>query len=246
MSGISVAEYIRRRRLSQAAFDIQKGNERIIDIALKYGYESQPSFTRAFKELHGTTPSSAQKINIALKAYPPISFVLTIKGVNELNYRIEEKESFQIMGLSGYESEELVEWKPGKSITPLWKEFVDKYMTHVGNFETAPFWQVGAYWFQSNDGKTKAVIGAEYKGEKPVGIEVSVETIPAATWAVFTIRSSTGNKEANAAISRVVTEWFPASQYKRNKDVPFLDVYPWGDVNSEDYLWELWFPVLDK
>lgn len=106
MAGVPISEYIRRRRLSQAVFDIQNGTGKIIDIALKYGYESPTAFTRAFKALHGVTPFSAQKSGTPLKTYLPITFVLTIKGVNEMHFRIEKKGSFQIMGLSGYDSAE--------------------------------------------------------------------------------------------------------------------------------------------
>lgn len=101
MVGVSVTEYIRRRRLSQAVFDIQNGNDKIIDIALTYGYESPTAFTRAFKELHGTPPLAVRKSGVPLKTYPPISFVLTIKGVEELNFRIEQRDSFRIIGPKG-------------------------------------------------------------------------------------------------------------------------------------------------
>ena len=91
LAGMSISEYIRRRRLSQAAFDIQGGGEKIIDIALKYCYESPTTFARAFRELHGTSPSSARKASVSLKTYPPISFILTIKGANEMKHRIEKR-----------------------------------------------------------------------------------------------------------------------------------------------------------
>ena len=94
------------------------------------------------------------------------------------------------------------------------------------NYYTAPFWQVGAYNFQSNGGQIKVIIGAEYRGKKPDGM--SVETIPAATWAVFTITSPTGIDYVPAAYTRIVTEWFPASQYERDESVPSLEVFPNG------------------
>ncbi|MCL2774145.1 MAG: AraC family transcriptional regulator [Oscillospiraceae bacterium] len=126
VSGMSVSEYIRRRRLSQAALDIQCGDEKIIDIALKYGYESQAAFNRAFKEMHGQKPLSARKNSVSLKIYPKISFALIIKGVNEMNFRIEKKDSFQIMGLSGYVGE-CIEVKPGVWSDTLWNEFLNDY-----------------------------------------------------------------------------------------------------------------------
>ena len=106
LTGMSLSEHIRRRRLSQAVFDLQNSNEKIVDIALKYGYESPATFTRAFRELHGVTPSSVRKTSVPLKTYPPITFLLTVKGVTGMEFRIEKKECFQIMGLSGYDTAE--------------------------------------------------------------------------------------------------------------------------------------------
>ena len=253
MAGMSVSEYIRRRRLSQAVFDIQSGKEKIIDIALKYCYESPTTFARAFKGLHGTTPISARKTGKTLKTYLPISFVLTIKGVNEMEFRIEEMGSFTIMGLSGH-SKDNTPWEE-----TLWAEFLDggsgKYgsgsfnqaLLNKGNpnYYTAPFWQVGAYDFQSYDGKTPLIIGAEYKGSTPDIKNLSFKTIPAATWAVFPIRGETGPAAYDAAYTRIFTEWFPQSGYARNESVPHLDIYPGGKID-ENYVWELWFPVTKK
>jgi len=257
MAGMSVSEYIRRRRLSQAVFDIQNSNEKIIDIALKYCYESPTTFTRAFKELHGATPVSARKESVSLKTYPPISFILTIKGVNEMDFRIEKKESFQIMGLEGYtsfdENCQEEQWKDS-----LWGQFLDggdgpdgsgtfnQALWNQGNpsYYTEPFWQVGAYEFHSVDGRTPTIIGAQYKGTKPCIDNLSMKTIPEATWAVFTFKGETGSK-VGEAITRIITEWFPQSQYIRNENVPMLDSYPDGQID-ENYEWEIWMPVVGK
>lgn len=98
MTGVSISEYIRRRRLSNAVFDIRRGEDKIIDVALKYCYESPSTFARAFKELHGVTPLAARKSGTSLVMYPPISFELTIKGVSEMRFRIEKREAFDIVG----------------------------------------------------------------------------------------------------------------------------------------------------
>lgn len=257
MTGTSVSEYIRRRRLSQAVFDIQSSNEKIIDIAFKYCYDSPTTFSRAFKELHGTTPLSARKTSVALKTYPPISFQLTIKGASKMDFRIEKTDSFQIMGLTGYtrfdENCQEEQWKD-----TLWGVFLDggdgpdgsgtfnQALWNKGNpsYYTAPFWQVGAYDFHSVDGRTPTIIGAEYKGTKPDIKDISMKTIPAATWAVFTFKGETGAK-VSEAITRIVTEWFPQSQYVRNESIPMLDSYPDGQID-ENYEWEIWMPVLSK
>jgi len=255
MAGMSVSEYIRRRRLSQAVFDIQNGREKIIEIALKYCYESQASFAKAFKQLHGTTPLSARKTSVSLKTYPAITFVLNIKGVNEMNFRIEQKNNFQIMGLSGYITAE--EMASEYILPSLVNEFykIESYFVkdpwtswenQIPNYYSSPFWQVIAIDFQSINGKTEAIIGAEYKGEKPDGVKLSIKNIPAATWAVFSVNSSIGKHQHDEAYARIITEWFPASQYKRDESAPNLDVYPPGDGKAKDYTWEIWIPVLNK
>jgi len=100
MAGIPLSEYIRRRRMSLAAADLQSGKEKIIDIGMKYGYTSPTAFNRAFQSVHGIAPSMVKKREAPMKAYPPISFKIIVKGVEEMNYRIEEKAAFRIVGVS--------------------------------------------------------------------------------------------------------------------------------------------------
>ena len=91
IADVPLSEYVRRRRMSLAAVDLQNGDEKVIDVALKYGYDSPTAFTRAFKNVHGISPSQAKNEGSVLKAFPPISFKITIKGASEMNYRIEKK-----------------------------------------------------------------------------------------------------------------------------------------------------------
>jgi len=100
VSGISLSEYIRRRRLTLAAFELSYSNKKISDIAVEYGYHSPDAFSRAFKKWHGIPPSSARKDDQQLKAQPKMIFHLSIKGENEMNYRITEKQTFTIAGIS--------------------------------------------------------------------------------------------------------------------------------------------------
>ena len=249
MAGMSISEYIRRRKLSQAVFDIQNGSEKIIDIALKYCYESPTSFIRAFKELHGTTPLSARKNGVFLKTYPPISFILTIKGVNEMKFRIEKMDGFHIMGMAGTVGVD--------NMGSMWDEYLDEpglYNKRMGNvtgkptFYSKPFEQVGVYDYQSIGGMTPAIIGAEYKGEIPnlEGLTkgLTIKHIPAATWAVFSMKGTEGY--GAVGFTRILTEWFPASVYKRNESVPHLEVFPMDTHVNDEYDWEIWIPVLNK
>lgn len=101
ITGVSLSEYIRRRRLTLAAFELQTTDAKVIDVAMKYGYESPEAFARAFKNLHGIIPISARDTGVALKAYPRMSFHISIKGDVEMNYRIEQRGSFEMFGVYG-------------------------------------------------------------------------------------------------------------------------------------------------
>lgn len=100
MANISLSEYIRRRRMSLAAVDLQGGDAKIIDVALKYGYSSPTAFNRAFQTIHGIAPSLVRSEGVSVKSFPPMTFKITVKGVEEMNYRIEKKEAFRIVGVS--------------------------------------------------------------------------------------------------------------------------------------------------
>lgn len=95
---VSLSEYIRRRRITLAAFELQQSNCSVIEIAQKYGYTSHSAFTRAFNEIHGIAPTSARKSGAKLKAYPRMSFHISITGGSEMNYRIEKIPSFSVVG----------------------------------------------------------------------------------------------------------------------------------------------------
>ena len=101
IADISLTEYIRRRKLTLAAIDLQNSDIKVIDLALKYGYDSPVSFSRAFQALHKVTPTEARADGVTLKAYPRISFQISVKGDKEMEYRIERKEAFQVFGYEG-------------------------------------------------------------------------------------------------------------------------------------------------
>ena len=85
IAGVPLSEYIRRRKMTLAAFDLQSTDDLIIDLSLKYGYESPTAFNRAFQGIHGISPSQARKTGTELKAYPKISFTISIKGEEQMN-----------------------------------------------------------------------------------------------------------------------------------------------------------------
>lgn len=235
MAGIPLSEYIRRRRMSLAAADLQSGKEKIIDIGMKYGYTSPTAFNRAFQSVHGIAPSMAKNVGTPMKAYLPISFKIKVKGVEEMNYRIEEKAAFRIVGVSH----------------PLEKE-IEK------NFKTVPqMWQNAAMNGTieklaplMND-QPMGVLGVSVCNDKEdwryfIAVSSSADAdntldeyiIPACTWAVF---SGTGTGLSIQELEqRIVTEWLPTSGFEYD-NAPDIEVYLNPDPNDMQY--EVWIPV---
>ena len=100
IADMSLSEYIRKRKLSLAAMKLQSGNYKIIDLAVLYGYDSADSFSRAFIKQHGVTPSAARQSGVNLIIFPPLTFQIKIKGARAMNWRIEEREAFEVFGIT--------------------------------------------------------------------------------------------------------------------------------------------------
>ena len=239
MANIPLSEYIRRRRMTMAAVQLQSTDIKIVNLALSYGYESPTAFNRAFQSIHGVTPSKARQEGIGLKAYPPISFNLSIKGDVEMNYRIETKEAFRIVGISA----------------PLHQE-LEK------NFEVVPMmWQKAAMTGiipklgQMMNGELNGILGVSACNEReqckyfiavtsdaPLDESLEEYIVPTATWAIFygegTMPDSIQDLE-----KRIVTEWLPSSGYEYG-NAPDIEVYLSPDPQNAKF--EVWIPVLKK
>ena len=95
--GFTISEYIRNRRLALAGNDLATSDERIIDIAMKYGYDSPDGFTKAFSRFHGVTPTAARKDKVMLKSFAPLTIKLSLEGGYLMDYRIEKKDAFTVI-----------------------------------------------------------------------------------------------------------------------------------------------------
>lgn len=241
LADLPLSEYIRRRKMTRAVFDLQNSDEKIIDIALKYGYESPTAFNRAFQSVHGMAPSAARAEGVTLKAYPPISFKITIKGEAEMNYRIEKKGAFKIAGVREHYS-----------------------MNFEECFAKVPlFWQKTA---QSEviprlctlmDREPKGVLGVSAcMNGKDFDYYIAVATdqetpedmneyhVPECTWAIFECIGPMPDAVQNLQ-KRIVSEWLPNSGYEY-ANVPDIEVYFEGNQQAEDYRCEVWLPVEKK
>lgn len=237
MAGITLAEYIRRRKMSLAAVDLQSGNERIIDIAEKYGYQSPTAFNRAFQSFHGIAPSSVKNEGVSVKSFSPIVFKISIKGATEMNYRIETKEAFRIIGVSSPLDKEIE--KNFMVVPKMWQDAAANGT--IGKLaemmDTPPMGLLGVSACNDEE-QWKYFIAVS--STKPHG-EYEEYIIPASTWAIF---SGTGtNQSIQELEQRIVTEWLPASGYEY-ANAPDIEVYINPDPQNAQY--EVWIPVTKK
>jgi AraC family transcriptional regulator len=246
LAGVTLSEYIRRRRLTLAAFELSDSNIRIIDIAIKYGYNSPDSFTRAFQSLHGVTPSEARNNGQSLKAYPRMTFQLTIKGGNEMNYRIQEKEAFRMVGIK--KRVPIIFHGVNPEIAAMWESLDSETIHNLKNLSNVE--PLGLLSASTNFSEERM----EEKGELDhyIGVATTKECpdhltqleIPASTWAVFEAVGPFPDTLQNVW-GRIYSEWFPSSNYEQLEGPEIL----WNehkDVTSPTFKSEIWIPVLKK
>jgi AraC family transcriptional regulator len=238
MAETSLTEYIRRRRMSLAVADLQSGEEKIIDIALKYGYSSPTAFNRAFQNVHGIAPSAVRESGVTLKSYSPISFKITIKGVEEMEYRIEKKESFRIVGIGQQISSDME--KNFKIVPPMWEKVaMDGTIPKLCELmDSQPMGILGVSVFQE-EGNGRYLIAAA--STKPIDETLEEYIVPAATWAVFYGEGT--SRSIQELESRILSEWFPSSGYDYG-NAPDIEVYL--NADPEDAKYEVWIPVVKK
>jgi AraC family transcriptional regulator len=239
LTGVTVAEYVRRRRLTLAAQDILSG-EKIIDVAYRYGYETPEAFTKAFKKMHGISPSVSRKPGTNLMAYPKLSFHISIKGDKNMNYKIIEKGSFSVVGKQTRIS--AVDGENFNQVPKFWDDCMNDGSYEWLRSKASKLGVMGVSMDLQNfnNGFFTYMMGIEkIKDTLPKGY-TSV-TIPAETWAVF---ESVGPLPGAIGdiTRRIFAEWFPATGYQHDC-APELEVFPEGDIYSSDYKCEVWIPV---
>ena len=237
MAGVPLSEYIRRRKMSLAAVDLQSNHMKIIDVAEKYGYQSPTAFNRAFQSVHGIAPSAVKSGGVAVKSFPPVSFKITVKGVEEMNYRIETKDAFRIVGVSVPLHKDIEQ--NFAVIPPKWQEIsVNGTLQRlIGMMDTPPMGVLGVSTCNDTE-PWRYYIAVSTSQEKN---DLEEYTVPAATWAVFPGEGT--NQSIQELERRIVTEWLPTSGYEYG-NAPDVEVYLNPDPQNAQY--EVWIPVVKK
>ncbi|MFH5836767.1 GyrI-like domain-containing protein [Proteiniclasticum sp. C24MP] len=246
LAGLSLSEYIRKRRMTLAAVDLRESDLRILDVAVKYGYHSADAFSRAFQTMHGILPSEARSEQAVMKAFPKMTFQLSIGGGYEMKYRIVEKETFQIVGL--------------KKRVPMVFKGVNPEIAEMTRLLTP---DIIRELKSMSDVEPRGVISAstsfsegrmEEKGELDHYLGVASTNkgnhnfeelrVSAGTWAVFEAVGPFPETLQNIW-GRIYAEWFPSSGYEAAEGPEIL----WNespDTQNPNYRSEIWIPVSKK
>lgn len=246
LCGYTLGDYVRMRRLTLAGEELLSTDAKVIDVALKYGYDSPESFSRAFTRFHGVSPSAVRK-GAAIRSFSRICVKLILTGGSIMEYRIEKKQAAKII----CRRREFT--KPGddytnREIPEFWNECgrdgsIQKLCGYIK--DSAQFKGLLGVCFSTEmtDSGFPYGIGAEYDGESdPQDFEI-VE-IPAYTYAVFTVRGRMPDA-FRGTYRKICTEFFPQSGYEYGNGVE-IEVYPSADVQNPDYTCEIWIAVKPK
>lgn len=241
LCGCSVTEYIRNRRLSLAGQELLTSELTVMELAIKYGYDSPDSFTKAFTRFHGNSPSIVRKNKTMIKDFAPLKLTISLKGGYTMDYRIAQKECFTVLAVS-----KAFSCKNAKQDIPLfWREHFTsengKYVCGMFGINIDP--QMGNESFEY-------LIADIYNPSADIPEGLVVKTIPAFTWVVFPCKGAL-SQSMQAVNTQIFSEWLPAQQeyeFAAGYCVEMYDAadkYPDG-TSDENYYAEIWIPIKKK
>ncbi len=252
LTGYGIGEYIRSRRLYQAALDLRETDDKVIDIALRYGYETPESFTKAFSRFHGSTPTMVRN-GAVIRVFLPLTISLSIQGGSQMDYKITQMFPFKVIGFQKVFDNET----SYTGIPKYWDEICERYAANVcAGKEPANAYEkawadngIGEYGIcidDIGDGKFRYLIAGKYTGgEVPEGMVLY--EFPRSDWAVF--RCIGPLPEALQSVNtRIFKEWLPGNpdyELYGNANVEWYDCVN-GDSHDPDYQSAIWIPVKKK
>ena len=245
LTGLTLSEYIKNRKLSEANKDLLNG-EKVTDVAFKYGYQSMDGFTRAFKKWSGFLPSDVIKKGIS-KSFPKLSFVITVRGGNSMEFRIEDKPAFNLVGVT--KRVPLQFEGVNNEIVKLAQSITDEQREEMHSLQNiAPYEIVNASYdsdtdFMKEEGYLTHLIGV-LTTENNVSDKLEKVPILACTWAIFPNEGQFPDK-LQETMAKVYSEWLPTSGYELISAPSFS--FTKMDKHKKDYAYsEVWVPVRKK
>lgn len=241
LCGFTVGEYIKKRRLTLAGSELVSTNEKIIDIALKYGYDSPDSFTKAFIRFHGATPSSVRKGETMIKSFASLKIKLTLEGGYTMDYKIVKKEQFTLIGVSKGMSYE----RAAEEVPKMWEEFyrTGKEKTICSMYGVSIDKDMGGNEFEY-------LIADNYNPAMEIADGFVTKVIPEHTWAVFACRGANPDSIQDVQ-NKIFSEWLPGC--KDYEIAAGYNIEMYSDpadyakgVQDENYYCEIWIPVRQK
>lgn len=246
LCGFSLGDYIRMRRLALAAEELIRTGDKIINIALKYGYDTPESFSRALARFHGVTPTDARRGG-NVKSFSRLSVKLILSGGSMMDYRIEKKEAVTVICRKKQVTKPQGDTATA-DISAFWnvcsQDGTIQRLCKYGRFDR--FGGILGICFSGEmaDSGFPYGIGAEYNGA-PVGDEgLDIVEIPAHTYAVFPCRGKMP-EAFQKTYQQICSEFFPQCNYEYGSGVE-LEVYPSADVQNPDYTCQIWIAVKEK
>ncbi|MFX4262701.1 AraC family transcriptional regulator [Pelotomaculum propionicicum] len=244
MAGMSLSEYIKNRRLSVANDELIRG-AKVTDVAYKYCYQSLEGFSRAFREWSGFLPSDVAHNNIQ-KSFPKLSFHLEIKGGISVEFKIEKKEKFNIVGVFTRVPRQPEDVK--KAVTELAKSITEQQrneMSQLGDLYPQQILQVGFHFDEDNLEEKdyfSYMMGFATTKENTFNDlkQISVEE---SLWAIFPNQGSFPATVQETS-AKIFTEWLPSSDYELVELPGITFVKKNGTL--ENVYSEIWVPVKEK
>ncbi len=241
LCGFTVGEYIRKRGLTLAGSELVSTDNKIIDIAIKYGYDSPDSFTKAFTRFHGVTPTSVRKDGAMIKSFAPLKIKFSLEGGYVMDYKIVEKDSFVVMGVS-----KMFKYEGAAAEIPkFWSEYYqeEKKNQVCGMYGICIDESMGSDEFEY-------MIADSFNKAKDLPEGVITKTIPKYTWAIFPCKGAMP-KSLQDVNNKIYSEWLPNCRDYEIAAGFNIEMYTdsadySNGVKDENYYSEIWIPVKKK
>ncbi|TWT05341.1 AraC family transcriptional regulator [Planococcus sp. CPCC 101016] len=241
LSGMGLSSYIRSRRLSQAAIDLQR-EQRVLDVAVKYGYDSADGFSRAFREWSGMSPSEVKNSD-RFKAFPRLTFQLTIQGGMDMEYRIAEKDAFKLVGIK--KRVPIVFEGPNPEIMKMAQSITAEQRGQLQQWRNTDVQTVVNASLNFDDGRLEEKGQLDHLVGSITTLEANFEAfdvveVPAGSWAIFSMEGPFP-QQLQDTWGKIFSDWLPSSNYEliEGPEISFN-----GDMSDLQKIYsEIWIPV---